>query len=224
MVRYSLQHSNGWNEDAWGSPLNMGDTMRGIAMEFTIVPADAARVLGYDITSDDVDAFLHLFRYVGYLIGVPEDLLPKNEWEAREINALIELTNDGPDENCRELINSLLDIGYDEMMKKKRPVAARVIRSLSHGYVRAFAGDAVADRLGIHDNVFKHIPFILRPFARRQDKALRRLSQPEINAIARDYADKMIADLNGAEVVDPRQAALDSSPRADAARVLEAAN
>jgi hypothetical protein len=205
MVRRALLRTGDWNEADWGAPLNMGDTSRGIATEFTTVPIDAARKMGYTITESEADAMHHLFRYVGYLLGVPESLLPQNQWQARELTALIDLTNDGPDEDCRRLIHSLLNIGPSDLRAKGRPIAAAIVRDLLHGYVRVFAGDADADRQGVRNTPFKHVLSLSRPFARLRDKQRQGASERAAFAIA--FADLILRDLAGVEVVDASLAA-----------------
>lgn len=207
MVRSALRRAGDWDTQAWGAPLNMADTARGIATEFTTVPLDAGRRLGFEFTTEEVDAVIHLFRYVGYLLGVPEALLPRDEAEARNLGALVELTNDGPDADCRLLAASLLDIGYEQMRSAGRPIMAHAARNLAHGYVRAFAGDAVADGLGLRDNLFKLAPALSRPFLRRQDRRLRRMAHEDRVRIACAYADSILAAAGSAPVVDPREAA-----------------
>lgn len=207
MVRSALRRANDWNTSAWGAPLNMADTARGIATEFTTVPIDAGRVLGFDFTQDEVEGIIHLFRYVGYLLGVPEDLLPQGEADARTLGALIELTNDGPDDDCRTLTASLLEIGYEQMHAQGRPLMALVARNLGHGYVRAFAGDDVADGLRLRDNLFKYVPMLTRPLIKRQDRKLRRLSHARRVELACAYADKVLGTDAAEGVVDAGEAA-----------------
>jgi hypothetical protein len=206
MVRAALKRSNDWNVQAWGAPLNMADTARGIATEFTTVPIDAGRVLGYDFTPSEAGAFIHLFRYVGHLLGVPGDLLPQNEAEARELGAIIDLTNDGPDDDCRILAESLLEIGYTQMKQEGRPIMALVARNLGHGYVRAFAGAAVADGLKLRDNAFKYVPLLTRPFLKRADRRLGRMPYAQRLQLACAYADQHLGTDAAADVVDPLEA------------------
>lgn len=207
MVRCSLDESPTWDKPAWGAPLNMADTARGIAGEFTVVPIDAAKRLGYRLSNDEIAAIHHLFRYVGYLLGVPESILPKDETDARTFMSLVELTNDGPDEDCFTLINSLVDIQYERLRRAGKPLAANLSRKLAYGYIRSFAGKEVSDRLQIEDTVFKFAPSVGKLIVQHRDRKRRTASKEQRRALCADYASTALAALSEKDVVDSTKAA-----------------
>lgn len=206
MVRRTLLRSSNWNSKAWGVPLNMADMNRGVASEFTSVPIDAGRLMGFNFTAAESDAVLHLFRYVGYLLGVPQDILPTNEAEARAFEELMLLVSDGPDEDCRALASALLEVSYQEMMAEGKSLKAWFSRSAGHGYVRAFAGKKMADELGLQDTIFKYMPYLGRPILKRRDRRIQALPYAERKRLACAYAEEILGSTGSIGVVDVEEA------------------
>lgn len=73
-MRYHLSRKDDWNQ-AWGMPINQED-LAGTLMTFSVViPRGLAR-LGIELEPADRDAFFHVWRVVGHIMGVAEDLNP----------------------------------------------------------------------------------------------------------------------------------------------------
>lgn len=51
---------------------------------------------------------MHWWRYVSYVMGVDETLLPLNEAHGAQMQRIIHLTQGVPDEDSRALVNALL--------------------------------------------------------------------------------------------------------------------
>ena len=76
-VRAMLLQSDKWNM-AWGHPLNQWDSMATI-LEFSVIFLTGLRSLGFIFSKKEREAVVHLWRYVGYLMGVEERILPTCE-------------------------------------------------------------------------------------------------------------------------------------------------
>lgn len=76
-VRRALAHAPAWRHADWGLPINQAD-MLATNLLFSIGVVEGCRKLGAAFREDEVDALVHLWRYVGHLVGVDEHLLPSN--------------------------------------------------------------------------------------------------------------------------------------------------
>ncbi|MFF4948855.1 oxygenase MpaB family protein [Streptomyces chattanoogensis] len=73
-MRYHVTREGDWNR-AWGLPVNQED-LAGTLMSFSVViPRGLAR-LGVDLPREDRDAFFHVWRVVGHVLGVDQRLNP----------------------------------------------------------------------------------------------------------------------------------------------------
>jgi len=68
-VRRRLAAHPEWDAGAWGVPISQADALLTI-LGGSFAPGYAMRVLGYRPTTDDIEAMLHFWRYVGHLMGV----------------------------------------------------------------------------------------------------------------------------------------------------------
>ena len=109
-VRRLLWDSGKWNRDAWGEPINQHD-MAATTMLFSIVVLDGIRKLGFRVSRDEAEDYVQLWRYVGWLMGSSEELLPTSEREAHRLADLIMATQAPPDDDARALTKALLDSG-----------------------------------------------------------------------------------------------------------------
>ena len=82
MVRAGLLARPDWRVEQWGIPINQSDTL-GTNLLFSIGFIEGSKQWGLRFTHREVDAIIHLWRYIGYLIGIHEDLLPVDEESAQ---------------------------------------------------------------------------------------------------------------------------------------------
>ena len=89
-VRRMLLHSDEWDMPAEGLPLNMAH-MALASTGFSAINLQAVRKLGLRLTEEERDGFMHIWRYVTWLLGVPEGLLFSNEREAVHLRKIAHL-------------------------------------------------------------------------------------------------------------------------------------
>lgn len=161
-VRLGLLDQSAWRSDLWGVPINQAD-MAATALLFSHAFVECVRKLGVHVTEREHDDLLHLWRYTGYLLGVREELLCASQTEARELSALIDLIDDGPDEDSLRLLAPLIAREPFDIAFKSRRVGY-VVHRLYIATCRELIGHDFADRVGLPhgggDLVFKHL---LRP-------------------------------------------------------------
>ena len=74
-----------WDVERWGLPINQADQAATLGL-FDAVVLLGVRALGVPVSRADSRAVMHLWRYVGWLIGVDDDLLVDSERERHRIN------------------------------------------------------------------------------------------------------------------------------------------
>ncbi len=74
-----------WDVERWGLPINQADQAATLGL-FDAVVLLGVRALGVPVSRAESRAVMHLWRYVGWLMGVDEDLLVDSERERHRIN------------------------------------------------------------------------------------------------------------------------------------------
>jgi hypothetical protein len=165
-VRRRLLQSSEWQPEAWGVPINNTDVAYGIAGEFSTIPVSAMRDVGMHFRRDERDDIQHLWRYIGHVLGVPEPLLPATEARAKEMIAIKHVTDTPADDDSRALVRALIENGAPPELLLPRPLVrlgAKAIPAVLYGFTRRWAGDHIADQLGVPDTPLKHLGAVIRP-------------------------------------------------------------
>lgn len=74
-----------WDTAEWGLPINQADQASTLGL-FDGVLLLGARALGVPVSARESRDLMHLWRYVGWLMGVHEDFLVDDEWERHRID------------------------------------------------------------------------------------------------------------------------------------------
>lgn len=74
MIRKNLLENKAWDYQRHGLPINQTD-MAATNLAFSAVLILAVRLLGVSVTSQESKAVMHLWKYIGWLMGVDEKLL-----------------------------------------------------------------------------------------------------------------------------------------------------
>jgi hypothetical protein len=159
-VRGHLLGGPRWDLEAWGMPIAQ-PYMAFTLAEFCSIALRAMTQMGVRYTDAELEDIHHLWRYVGHLVGVEEELLPQHPADYARIEELYALTSPGPDRGDRAFVAALADFQAAEIGRSlprgRRPLG------LVQGLQRAFVGDPVADQLGIPDTRWKHLPRLTGP-------------------------------------------------------------
>lgn len=107
-VRRGLLASPAWRTDAWGVPINAFDSA-GTILLFSLVLLDGLERIGVTVRPDERADVLHLWRWIGHVMGVPEPLLFADEAAARAFWDVVTRTQGPPDDDARALVHALLD-------------------------------------------------------------------------------------------------------------------
>ncbi len=107
LVRRALQKRGDWDADAWGQPINQVDMMA-TYLAFGPVTAVGTRIFGVPVTRRDSRAMIHMWRYIGWLMGVDESWLATTEGDGFRKLYHAFLTHRLPDEKVHQLGSVLM--------------------------------------------------------------------------------------------------------------------
>ncbi|EKX35478.1 hypothetical protein GUITHDRAFT_146491 [Guillardia theta CCMP2712] len=139
MVRRRLKSRPYWNEKEWGVPINQED-MSATLLAFSYnVLIGIELVLGKPLNREDQECYIHLWRYIGWLIGVDDKHNPCTSVDrAKATLESIVMHILEPDEDSRAVAFHLLQV----------PRNGRGLAFRQH-LCRKFIGDKLADSLGL---------------------------------------------------------------------------
>jgi hypothetical protein len=177
-VRRLLRASPRWDKEAWGVPINQLD-MAGTVLLFSLVVVDGLRRFGFKFSVEEVGDVLHLWRSVGWLLGVREDLLASTEVEARATWDLIRLTQGPPDADSVQLARALLESPLTEARTAAERSRAEGVVALGHGLSRFLLDDGYAEALGLPKNGWRFVVPALRGLVSTAGRVLGRLPGSE---------------------------------------------
>ncbi|HUP99528.1 MAG TPA: oxygenase MpaB family protein [Aeromicrobium sp.] len=97
-----------WDVERWGMPINQSDQAATLGL-FNGVPLLGSRALGARISLADSRAYMHLWRYIGWLMGVDEQWLVHTERQQHRLNYHVLLAQDDISEAGPKLANAIVD-------------------------------------------------------------------------------------------------------------------
>ncbi len=106
--RIQIEKSTDWKSELWGRPINLWD-MLATNLGFSIAFMDGLSKLKLPPTNEELNAVLHLWKYAGYLLGIPVELLPDTAEDAAKQLYLWSKTQKGIDQDSKDLAWSLYD-------------------------------------------------------------------------------------------------------------------
>lgn len=100
LVNDTFSRDGRWQVERWGLPINQTDQAATLGL-FDGVALIGVRALGVPVSVEDSRAVMHLWRYVGWLLGVDDDFLVESEQQRHRLNyhvllAQADLTDAGP--------------------------------------------------------------------------------------------------------------------------------
>jgi hypothetical protein len=186
-VRAMLLQSDKWNMQ-WGHPLNQWDTMATV-LEFSAIFLTGLRSIGFIFSKREREAVIHLWRYIGYLMGVEERILPTCEADAMRALYHVMATICESDEDTRKLGMALaeapMQFAGDGWLSQSMAKAERTLRI---GYTRFILGDKAGDDLGLPQTAAKY--FWPAQIPLRVGSELVRMSVPGLNRMLVEFGEK----------------------------------
>ncbi len=160
-VRRLCSQDPRWDDHLYGTPINQHDMLASILL-FSCVFVHGIRQLGIVVSDEEAEDFQHLFRWVGAVIGVSDELLSEDVADATRKALFIRLTQHRPDADSRALVTALLRLPLDQARTFAELGAAEAQFHLGQGLCRYLIGDALADDLGLDRDPTRYLGPLLR--------------------------------------------------------------
>jgi hypothetical protein len=155
-IRTALLRSPKWDTSAWGVPINQADSS-GTLLLFSLTVVEGLEKLGHVMPARDVEDFLHMWRYAGYVMGVDHELLCASRTDAAALWDLLSTTQDPPDDDARALARALIESGRLAARTSDEVGAAEKRIPFAYALSRYLIGDAYADQLGFPRSSWRHV-------------------------------------------------------------------
>ena len=135
-IRGLLATSDAWNHDAWGTPVSAAHLGFAISV-FSKRLLEYSAMLGAKFSKEEQESVLAVWRYAGYLMGIPETILYRNGAEAEKIYKVGYLCEPKADADSVAVANVLIqfipkvaDVQDEAEQKKLVELAYRLSRAL----------------------------------------------------------------------------------------------
>lgn len=144
-VRYLLRRSVEWDTEAWGLPLSAAHLGLAVA-NFSARLLHHMKRLGADYTDEEYESFMAVWRYSGYLMGIPETILYRDPEEALGIYEIGSICEPGVQDESIVMAHALINTAplfAGRREPRQRRALANYIFRISHSLI----GDELARSL-----------------------------------------------------------------------------
>lgn len=148
LIRRGVQDKPDWRSQDWGLPVNQTD-MASTQLGFSVIFLLGTRVVGVPISRADGHAVMHLWRFIGWLMGVDERWLAEDEQDGRRLLYALLLSQAPPDESSRQLGRALMNEPLARPYPNFAKLRARYIQARANSITRLFVGRRGMRDLGL---------------------------------------------------------------------------
>ncbi|WP_280443016.1 oxygenase MpaB family protein [Nocardia brasiliensis] len=156
LVRAGMNRRPDWDYDAWDHPVNQVLTVGTLGL-FSMANLVGAQALGLRFSPKEKDAVFQLWRYVGFLLGIDQEILPTCETDTWRAFWILADTEFIPDADSQRLAQALIPAAgglFIDNTTAPRRAARAVLTSYMVAYSRIILGRSNADFLGLPDSRF----------------------------------------------------------------------
>jgi hypothetical protein len=207
-VRHGLARNPQWRHDAWGMPITIMDSL-GTALSFWVPAVLAAPVFGYTLSTREAEGMMTLWNYVGWLQGVPDELLPTTLHETYRIYLAVMMQMGDADADSYKLAQSFLAVaaghGDETSWLQEKMVLGAAARLIPAAHRK---------ELGIPNTMFRFWPDLMRRQVRRKDARCHRDPAAYAAAVKAGREETLAAlpqDLRQSSSYDPSEVIRDHS-------------
>lgn len=144
-IRSLLAKSEFWDHDSWGTPVSAANLGFAISI-FSKRMVEFSVKVGAKYTEEEKRSVISVWRYAGYLMGIPESILFKTIEDAEEIFKIGRMCEPLPDHDSIEMSNILIR-SIPHVVGIEDPVEQEELVKLAYRLSRAFIGNKLADSL-----------------------------------------------------------------------------
>ena len=142
-IRSLLAKSDDWNTEAWGTPLSAAHLGFAISV-FSRLLLEYAKLLGAKFSKEEYDSVLAVWRYAGYLMGIPDAILYTDRPSAERMYKIGKLCEPEPDADAAAVANMLID-SIPKIADIQDPAEQQRVTALARRLSRALIGNELAD-------------------------------------------------------------------------------
>ena len=143
-IRSLLNKSEDWDHDAWGTPVSAAHLGFAISIFSRRLLEYSLRV-GAQFNEEEKASVLSIWRYSGYLMGIPETILYTTGAEAKEIYKIAYMCEPAPDADSIAVANGLIQ-AIPRVVDVTDPAEIQSVTNLAYRLSRALIGNRLADR------------------------------------------------------------------------------
>ena len=145
-IRALLHESEDWNHEAWGTPVSAAHLGFAISIFSKRLLEYSLRV-GARFNEEEKESVLSVWRYSGYLMGIPESILYTTGAEAEEMYKIGYMCEPVADADSVAVANGLIQ-AIPSVVDVTDPVESKKVTDLAYRLSRALIGNALAERFG----------------------------------------------------------------------------
>ena len=143
-IRNLLDKSDDWNPEAWGAPVSAAHLGFAISV-FSKRLLEFSALVGANLNTEEKESVLDVWRYTGYLMGIPETILYTNGADAEQVYRIGYLCEPPPDKDSITVANMLIQ-SIPKVADISDPVEEEKLTKLAYRLSRALIGNKLADR------------------------------------------------------------------------------
>ncbi|WP_043112715.1 oxygenase MpaB family protein [Solimonas flava] len=162
LVRRRVAARPDWDADQYGLPINQGD-LQATYLAFSVIYLFGQRLLGVPLRRREGAAVMHLWRYIGWLMGVETRWLCDTEQQGRVALYQNLLAQAPPDESSRLLGRALRDEPLQRHYANFAALRGRWNRAKHLSIARSFIGARGMRALGLPEGVWPWYPLLSAP-------------------------------------------------------------
>ena len=172
-IRGLMAKSDDWNHELWGTPVSAAHLGFAISV-FSKRLLEYSLKLGAKFTKEEYDSVLAVWRYTGYLMGIPETILYTDGEAATKMYKMGYMCEPAPDADSIAVANMLID-AIPSVADIQDPVEQKNLLVLAHRLSRALIGNRLADAFEFPK------PFNLLPtlFSYRMQQRMKRMMKSD---------------------------------------------
>ncbi len=144
-IRHLLTHSGTWDNAELGTPISAAHLAFALTV-FSMRLLQYSALVGTNFNEEEQASVMDVWRYTGYVMGLPEAVIYTSEEEARKIFDIAYMCEPPPDEDCAATANALI-AAIPVTASIENPQEAESVKALAYRISRALIGDDLADAL-----------------------------------------------------------------------------
>ncbi len=172
-IRTLLDKSDDWNHKAWGTPVSAAHLGFAISV-FSKRLLEYSELLGAKFTDEEKESVMSVWRYAGYLMGIPETILYRTAEDARDMYEIGYSCEPKADPDSIAVANLLIK-SIPNVAGTTDPAEVEQLVRLAYKLSRALIGNQLADEFD-----FPKTPTLLTLFMYRWKQRYHRTIKKEL--------------------------------------------